>query len=236
MAFNEKLKVEVRKAGHFSCCICHSHGVEIHHLVPQCDDGLDTFENAAPLCPSCHETYGGNPTKRKFITEARDFWYETCEKRYSSTSIPLSDIKKLIASSINEEFSDLKKMLSLLPNKEAIADDKVLGEVEVVNYLMTKYHKEDTAPLEFFNWIWNDNDFPEIRLQFKNRYGELFFEIVCKYAMHEASMDLNGFTEENFDEAVNNLRSIVSLMCLLSDGYVDAKVMTDGDIVWRRIA
>jgi hypothetical protein len=36
----------------------------------------DELENAAPLCPSCHETYGANPTKRKFLREARDLWYE----------------------------------------------------------------------------------------------------------------------------------------------------------------
>src|SRR5262249_22533251 len=35
----------------------------------------------APLCPSCHDTYGGNPDKRKWIREMRDFWWEFCEKK-----------------------------------------------------------------------------------------------------------------------------------------------------------
>jgi hypothetical protein len=53
---------------------------EIHHIVPAAEGGPDTDDNAAPLCPSCHETYGANSTKRKFIREARDFWYELCQR------------------------------------------------------------------------------------------------------------------------------------------------------------
>jgi len=42
-------------------------GVEVHHIISQEEGGSDREENAAPLCPSCHETYGANPQKRKFI-------------------------------------------------------------------------------------------------------------------------------------------------------------------------
>jgi hypothetical protein len=72
VAFSESVKLAVRKRAHFQCCLCKSLGVEVHHIVPQSEDGGDTEENAAPLCPSCHEMYGANPLKRKFITEARD--------------------------------------------------------------------------------------------------------------------------------------------------------------------
>ena len=57
----------------------------------------DTEDNAAPLCPSCHETFGANPTKRKFIREARDFWYEFCEKRYASDSQQMDNMQKMLA-------------------------------------------------------------------------------------------------------------------------------------------
>ncbi len=80
MAFSEQQKIDTRKRAHFRCCLCRALGVEIHHIVPAAEGGLDTDENAAPLCPSCHETYGANPTKQKFIREARDFWYELCER------------------------------------------------------------------------------------------------------------------------------------------------------------
>ena len=57
--------------------------VEIHHIVPQKDGGPDDDDNAAPLCPGCHETHGGNPDRRKVIREARDHWYAICDKRFA---------------------------------------------------------------------------------------------------------------------------------------------------------
>jgi hypothetical protein len=64
------------------CCLCHALGVEAHHIIAEAEGGPDSEENAAPLCPSCHETYGANPDKRKFIRDARDFLYELCDRRY----------------------------------------------------------------------------------------------------------------------------------------------------------
>jgi hypothetical protein len=84
MSFSEQLKLAVKKRAHFICCLCHALYVEIHHIIPESEGGPDTEDNAAPLCPSCHETYGANPEKRKFIREARDFWYELCETRFFS--------------------------------------------------------------------------------------------------------------------------------------------------------
>ncbi len=83
MPFAEKLKLEIRRKAHFKCCLCHSLGVEIHHIIPEAEKGPDTEDNAAPLCPTCHDIYGDNPKKRKFIKEARDLWYELCEHRFA---------------------------------------------------------------------------------------------------------------------------------------------------------
>jgi HNH endonuclease len=94
VAFAETQKLAVRRKAHFSCCLCHALGVEVHHVLPQAEGGTDTQANAAPLCPSCHETYGANPVKRKFIREARDFWYELCAKRYSSDPDRLDEISE----------------------------------------------------------------------------------------------------------------------------------------------
>lgn len=80
MAFSEEQKAAVRRLGHFRCCLCHALGVQVHHIIPTVDGGPDTEDNAAPLCPSCHDAYGANPVKRKFIREARDFWYELCAR------------------------------------------------------------------------------------------------------------------------------------------------------------
>jgi hypothetical protein len=92
MPFSESLKLEVRRKAHFCCCLCHALEVEIHHIIPESEGGADIQDNAAPLCPSCHETYGNNPSKRKFIREARDFWYELCEERFTSGAASLQEI------------------------------------------------------------------------------------------------------------------------------------------------
>lgn len=38
------------------CAVCNRmHKVQVHHITPQADGGLDTYENAIPLCPNCHD-------------------------------------------------------------------------------------------------------------------------------------------------------------------------------------
>ncbi len=93
MAFPESTKLSVKRRAHFACCLCKSMGVEAHHIIPQADGGSDSEDNAAPLCPSCHETYGANPEKRKFIRQVRDLWYDICDKRYASDPDRLSVIE-----------------------------------------------------------------------------------------------------------------------------------------------
>jgi hypothetical protein len=83
MAFTAALVRDVRRRAHFQCCLCKTVGVEVHHIVPKAEGGKDTPDNAAPLCPSCHEIYGANRTKRKLIREARTLWYEICDRRYA---------------------------------------------------------------------------------------------------------------------------------------------------------
>jgi hypothetical protein len=109
MPFPESVRLEVQKAAHFHCCLCHALGVEIHHIVAQADGGTDEFDNAAPLCPSCHETYGANPIKRKFIREARDFWYEICATRYSGDSTSLNEIRARLHSLATKD--DLQNLI-----------------------------------------------------------------------------------------------------------------------------
>lgn len=60
MPFTETIKKTVRKLSDQRCCVCHhiQIGVDIHHIVPVSDDGPDTIDNAAPLCPNCHRLYG----------------------------------------------------------------------------------------------------------------------------------------------------------------------------------
>ena len=112
MGFPEALKLKVRKKSHLACCLCKAIGVEVHHIIPQEEGGSDKEENAAPLCPSCHEIYGANPKKRKFIREARDLWYEICAKRYASDSDRMDEIKQLLKNTVSyDDFISFKKEL-----------------------------------------------------------------------------------------------------------------------------
>mgnify|MGYP001577792622 FL=1 len=82
MPFTENLKSEVKKLAAFRCCRCHEIGIEVHHITPQANGGSDDKDNAAPLCPSCHTNFGGNPERRKDIRQMRDWWYEVVKEKY----------------------------------------------------------------------------------------------------------------------------------------------------------
>lgn len=112
MTFTEQLKLLVKRRSHFMCCLCHTIGVEVHHILPETQGGPDTDDNAAPLCPTCHETYGANPEKRKFIREARDFWYDLCEKRYSSDDENMEHIKAMLNETATKD--DLEQAVSVI--------------------------------------------------------------------------------------------------------------------------
>lgn len=112
MAFTEFLKLSVKKKSHFCCSLCHVLGVEVHHIVPQSENGEDTEDNAAPLCPSCHETYGANASKRKFIREARDFWYELCSQRFSKDPDALTSISERLNQTASK--SDVQAIIDVI--------------------------------------------------------------------------------------------------------------------------
>lgn len=91
MAFSEQTKYEAKRRAAFRCCVCHKPFVEIHHLIPSSEGGGDSLDNAAPLCASCHDLYGGNPEKRKILRQMRDEWWELMaerQKRLTDVSEP----------------------------------------------------------------------------------------------------------------------------------------------------
>lgn len=97
MAFTEKLKLEVKKKAAFRCCRCHEIGVDIHHIIPQAENGPDDIDNAAPLCQNCHDRFGANPEKRKEITQMRDWWYEIVKEKFGDRdSEKLAEINDIV--------------------------------------------------------------------------------------------------------------------------------------------
>ena len=81
MGFTERIRNQAKYKSAHRCCVCHKPFVEVHHLVPQAEGGNDSLENAAPLCASCHDLYGGNPEKRKSLRQMRDYWWGLMEER-----------------------------------------------------------------------------------------------------------------------------------------------------------
>lgn len=150
MAFSEAQKVIIRKKAHLRCCLCHAMGVEVHHIVPQARGGTDDIENGAPLCPSCHEIYGANAEKQKFIREARDLWFEICERRFGIDVTQIGDITKKLEKVVTK--GDLEKYA--IQNRAY-----VLGATQPApweNLRFSFVHEEYVHPLivsELSGWI-----------------------------------------------------------------------------------
>jgi transposase-like protein len=123
MVFNEQIKKEVRQKAAYQCCRCRSFGVEVHHIIPEENNGPDTIENAAPLCPNCHNDFGNNQKKRKIIVEMRDWWYETVEQMFRGQPGLMDLMQKIdkqtdeIVKSHSQDVSELKSLLKELSNR-----------------------------------------------------------------------------------------------------------------------
>lgn len=211
MAFSEKIKYNVKQKSHQSCCVCKSIGIEIHHIVPQTEDGSDEIDNAAPLCPSCHETYGANPQKRKFIKESRDIWYDICEKRFSLFGKELKNIDQKLNSILKYVESDNN-------NKE-----KYLSFGEIVDFLFQfKHPKEQNSNFQFmFNFIYNldgsDDEeskaFNKLRDSFTELLGSYFAEKVILYLLADTKVNWKkGVTEPELLNFINSPRILWILL------------------------
>ena len=152
--FSEATKTSVRRSAHFSCCLCHALGVEIHHIVPQAEGGGDEAENAAPLCPSCHETYGANPTKRRFVREARDLWYEICEHRYTADADRLEEIRRALDGVATKD--DLEMVLNAITDATVRDGHLISLANEVVTELETARYQLDEAKSQSRGWTMLD--------------------------------------------------------------------------------
>lgn len=122
MSFSESVRLEVKRKAAFQCCRCHSVGVEVHHIIPKKYGGSDEITNAAPLCPNCHTHFGDNPTKRKEITQMRDWWYEMVENMYPDRKHDELDVLNRIDMKLNRIQQNQSDISELKPLLKAIAD------------------------------------------------------------------------------------------------------------------
>lgn len=117
MGFSQGIINQVQEKAAFRCCRCWSIGIEVHHILSKKDGGIDTFDNAVPLCPNCHSWFGDNPIKRKKITHMRNWRYKIVKKLYSPNDVNyqlLSEINSKVdalASNQDKALVNLKKTL-----------------------------------------------------------------------------------------------------------------------------
>lgn len=136
MAFTEPQKLEVKRKAHFKCCVCETFEfLHIHHIIPQEEEGPDIVDNAAPLCTRCHDNYGANPEKRKWIKDKRDFWYDLCEKR-----LYIEDINKLeeLDKSIEKMHSDQEERLKTVEQENNKLQKVVLEQTQKIQELVSR--------------------------------------------------------------------------------------------------
>jgi rubrerythrin len=119
------------------CVACHAPFVEVHHITPEAENGLNTLDNAAPLCAGCHAIYGGNPVFRKQITQMRDNWYDVCEKRFSPSNLKVAQQVNTMAETLGTVRADQVKYQQILNEIKSAIVGSLAGTASVINSAQT---------------------------------------------------------------------------------------------------
>ena len=99
MGFNRSEASELLVACHRRCCICHRYcgiKIELHHIEPRGDGGVDAIDNAIPVCFECHaeiQLYNdSHPRGRKFRADElrvhREQWLRICKESPGALLMP----------------------------------------------------------------------------------------------------------------------------------------------------
>ena len=252
MAFPESVAREIKRRAHFQCCLCKAIGIEIHHIIPQAERGPDAFENGAPLCPSCHETYGANPTKRKFIREARDLWYEICATRYASDPSMLREVRDAVANAASkQDVSDLRvEITSILqelrppggsltvriPRHSAHDGTQTL---DASDFMVLVYGHSSDRPvgqveLLCIRELWPLKDgVRSIYKEFISNFGSVALRRLASRALDSIGIPpVEAMTENEISEALNFMS--VEAVCLnfLAKGEFVASLTASGEVQW----
>jgi len=252
MAFPESLSREIRRRSHFQCCLCKALGVELHHIVPQSEGGADTEDNAAPLCPSCHETYGANPTKRKFLREARDLWYELCARRYAPDLSALTLVQsalETIASrqdvqALRTDFADMRSAFANSPRAISIPlstpTPGARKKLDVRDLLILVHASAAPRPITQIEilcmrelWPVGKDDLRGVYKGFLRRFGDRTLRHLAARALHITNVvPADYLGEDDLIKAISAMRIEAACMNLADDGAVGAVLEDDGEITW----
>lgn len=148
MAFSEIIKKEVRQKAAYQCCCCRNFGIEVHHIIPSENQGQDTIDNAAPLCPNCHTDFGNNLKKRKVIKEMRDWWYKKVDNMFNTQPSSMRLLQKIgkqveeIKNTYSQDVPKLKRLLkeyinqtinNITPNNASSAASEVVSATRIAD-------------------------------------------------------------------------------------------------------
>lgn len=98
MPFPLSVRIDALVACQRHCCLCHQRKhtrLQCHHIVPEADDGPDTYPNCIPLCPDCHaevmafnprHSVGATPYHAEELIRRRDDWYAAIAQTAAETS------------------------------------------------------------------------------------------------------------------------------------------------------
>ncbi len=137
MRFPDSVRLEACRKAQFMCVACHAPFVEVHHIIPESENGPNTLDNAAPLCASCHAIYGGNPVFRKQITQMRDHWYDVCEKRFGSLNLEVAQQVNTMAETLQTVRADQEKYHQILNEIKSAVAGSLAGTASAVNNAQT---------------------------------------------------------------------------------------------------
>jgi HNH endonuclease len=254
MAFSESVKKNVKRKAHFMCCLCKSIDIEVHHIIPQEEKGPDSEDNAAPLCPSCHETYGGNPRKRKLIRDAKKLWLEICEKKYSTgAGVELGELLKLTKSINNNTNPQIvaENIITALSNNHLNINQKSKKTVslsigEILDILHK--HKEPKTNSQIANFtttylllfgtksnLKSDREYNDLKKEFTYFFGYSFQKKITLHLIKSFKIDWinKGVTDFQIDKLAG--ACFMLMFCLLhhcdlklKEFFVDANIDSYG--------
>ncbi|MBA1337167.1 MAG: hypothetical protein HPY66_3603 [Firmicutes bacterium] len=141
MPFSERVKLEAKQKAGFRCCICYKLFVEVHHITPESEDGANTIENAAPLCASCHDLFGGNPEKRKQIRQMWDYWWEFIDQ-WRSNLMNAGDLDSLTPIQENPDNINQLKEKAIVIYHNVFKNEGFEASVQIVFDLVKEAQKK----------------------------------------------------------------------------------------------
>ncbi|MCA9460173.1 MAG: HNH endonuclease [Nanoarchaeota archaeon] len=229
MSFSKKVKEDVLVKSGRHCCICHKFcglKIEIHHIKPKSEGGLDTFENAIALCFDCHADMTSydyqHPKGTKYqeseLIQHRDNWYEKVKG-----NIGTANKKEVIETDI-KVFDKLTKILPWNGTIEFLRTNNFAGfsfELSKLNDIDEFLYYCQNPAFEFI-----DPDLEGLRVElFSN--CKLFRNFISTKTFPTNNVDRNSIPEEweisepeRFNEAVNLIHEASDSICQAYDTLV----------------